>query len=276
MRQLLPNRMPWSQANPTMGSLVVTPPTFRHLDDGRDRTPERRLVIVQGYLTARPNPSADQLAIRAIREAGWRGGIERFRWQAGHTGEIAMQLIPLAATAVLSPRPVTPLKALQAARLAALCGTFAAHWKWACLRADWAGRRLAEAIERRRAEHPGEELQFVGFSLGCRVLYRAMHRLACQSSPTIEQVHLFGGAHSRRADWETALQTVRGGISNYYSANDRVLNYLYRMMEWNTPMGLKPIITEDLRIENVDTATTFPGHHRYEESLHTWLNLRDG
>lgn len=101
-------------------------------------------------------------------------------------------------------------------------------WTLAKTRAGMTGVALAALIAR-TTEGP---YVLVGHSLGARVMVTAAQTLATQSGPPrIEAMHLLGAAVGRKGDWHSLNAATRGVIWNYWSTNDNVLRWLYKMAE---------------------------------------------
>ena len=120
------------------------------------------------------------------------------------------------------------------------------------------------------------ETAIVGHSLGARLTARALARLAKEPekksfwsrkpSNRPAQTFLFGAAvDSDDPDLEYAPRGVQAPLCNFFSRSDRVLSYLYRLVEQKTPLGLSGLAREE---ENfVDCAVS--GHEEY------WLGVTE-
>ncbi|KAL8952962.1 MAG: hypothetical protein Q9183_007360, partial [Haloplaca sp. 2 TL-2023] len=119
-------------------------------------------------------------------------------------------------------------------------------------RADKAGEVLADAlIIRAQGQRP---VTLIGYSLGARAIYTCLLSLAKRKAfDLVESAILIGApTPSDIASWRTIKTACTGRLINVYSANDRVLAFLYRTSSIQYGVaGLAPI--EGLPgIENVD------------------------
>lgn len=70
----------------------------------------------------------------------------------------------------------------------------------------------------------------VGHSLGARMMVTCAQSLGTRSEdPRIESMHLLGAAVGRDGDWRSLNNAVSGTVWNYYSTNDAVLEWLFRL-----------------------------------------------
>ena len=125
-----------------------------------------------------------------------------------------------------------------AALLADLIGN---PWYCAMLKAQMTGVLLADLLCRVK------DTRFVlmGHSLGCRVIYFALHTLGTKLDRCVQDVYLLGGAVGRSdtVGWQQAAEAVCGKIHNCYSSNDGVLKYMYKSASafMSDPIGARPI-----------------------------------
>ena len=136
-------------------------------------------------------------------------------------------------------------------------------WSVASYRAQKAGEVLADAlINKVQGERP---VTLVGYSLGAKVIYTCLHRLAERKAfGLIESVVLMGSpTPSDSADWRMLRSVVSGRVVNVYSTQDYILAYLYRSggLQYGVA-GLQPI--ENVKgVENVDVTDMVSGHTKY-------------
>jgi pimeloyl-ACP methyl ester carboxylesterase len=101
-------------------------------------------------------------------------------------------------------------------------------WTVAKTRAGMTGAALAELIAR-TVEGP---FVLMGHSLGARVMVTAAQTLATRSGPPrIESMHLLGAAVGRKGHWHSLDAAVLETVWNYWSDNDSVLGWVYRLAE---------------------------------------------
>lgn len=130
-------------------------------------------------------------------------------------------------------------------------------------RSDKAGEVLADAlINKVQGERP---VTLIGYSLGARVIYTCLQRLAERKAfGLVENVVLLGlPATSESADWRKMRAVVAGRLVNVYSENDYILAFLYRTSSIRLGVaGLQK--AEFVRgVESVDATDIVSGHLRY-------------
>jgi hypothetical protein len=136
-------------------------------------------------------------------------------------------------------------------------------WSVASYRAQKAGEVLADAIiNKAQGERP---VTLVGYSLGAKVIYTCLQRLAERKAfGLIESVVLIGApTPSDSADWRMVRTVVSGRVVNVYSTNDYLLAFLYRSSSIQYGVaGLQPV--QDVKgIENIDVTDMVNGHTTY-------------
>lgn len=109
-----------------------------------------------------------------------------------------------------------------------------------------------------------------GHSLGSRVIYYGLKYLSDNKIHTsnIVEIHLLGGAVGNKAsDWKLVKKFTNAKIYNYYSSNDRVLQYLYSLgtIFQSEPIGRHEIDVNS--IKNINTTTRVDGHSGYKQNL---------
>jgi hypothetical protein len=150
-------------------------------------------------------------------------------------------------------------------------------------------------IAMRRAEQTGELLKemlvrcqdrsfvLVGHSLGARAIFRALIAYATipeeKRLSNVAGAHLLGGAVGSEpgSAWDAAAGGVNGKIYSYFTSNDQVLKYAYRLgtLFGSPAIGSKPIQSKnmaDTKIENVDVSEWVPKHTAYHSALSEFLN----
>lgn len=129
------------------------------------------------------------------------------------------------------------------------------------------GKILAEEIEHLISEN--KEVYLYTHSLGTNLVKHSLLELA-NKNVSVTKVYLFGGAtsHSDKYEWKRASETTKYGIHNFYSKNDSVLKYLYKILELgNNPIGLNPISVSSKNIKNHDVSSLVSGHFEYKKNL---------
>lgn len=130
-------------------------------------------------------------------------------------------------------------------------------------RADKAGEVLADAlINKAQGER---SVNLIGYSLGARVIYSCLTRLAEKKAfGLVESAVLIGApTPSDTASWRILRSACTGRLINVYSENDRVLAFLYRTSSIQFGIAGLARIKGVPGIENVDVSETVSGHLRY-------------
>ena len=146
---------------------------------------------------------------------------------------------------------------------------------WArCLdRADQAATLLAVALMEGSWYHR-RPVTLLGYSLGARIVFGAMQRLAAQgASGIVETVVLFGAPVTAvAADWDAVRQVTAGRLVNVYSENDWMLGLAYRASALSAGVaGLRAVGAEG--VENIDVSHLVRGHTAYPSMLPQLLRL---
>ncbi len=152
-------------------------------------------------------------------------------------------------------------------------------WSVAGVKAYQTGALLADIIAR-----TDKEYILIGHSLGARVIYSCLASLKTKDEFFIKDVHLLGGAvnnncssnkdSSNSVNWSGINNSVSGNINNYFSSNDSVLKYLYKVGEGvkfdlGSPVGRHAI--NNTKINNVDVSNHVSGHTEYKEKMESFL-----
>lgn len=153
-------------------------------------------------------------------------------------------------------------------------------WSVAGVKAYQTGVLLADIIARTEKEYI-----LIGHSLGARVIYSCLASLKTKDETFIKDVHLLGGAvnnicssakePSNAVNWSSIDNAVSGEIHNYFSLNDSVLKYLYKLGEGvkfdiGNPIGRNKI--ENPKIKNHDVSNYVTGHTKYKEELKNFFS----
>ncbi|GAB7360544.1 hypothetical protein MBLNU230_g8492t1 [Neophaeotheca triangularis] len=136
-------------------------------------------------------------------------------------------------------------------------------WSVASYRAQKAGEVLAEAlISKVQGERP---VTLVGYSLGAKVIYTCLHRLAERRAfGLVESAVLIGSpVPSDAADWRLLRTVVSGRLVNVYSTKDYILAFLYRSSNFQYGVAGLQRIENVAGVENVDVSEHVEGHTSY-------------
>lgn len=138
-------------------------------------------------------------------------------------------------------------------------------WTVAKTRAGMTGAALAELMAR-TIEGP---YVLMGHSLGARVMVTAAQALGTRAgAPRVTEMHLLGAAVDSRSDWRTLDAAVAGPVWNYWSAEDSVLAWLYRLGEGGkAAAGHVGFGSSSARIKNRNVSRVVPGHTKYVSSV---------
>ena len=134
-------------------------------------------------------------------------------------------------------------------------------WHTAMVRADRTGVALAGVL----AHTLTEKYILVGHSLGARAMITATETLGTsKDSPSIETLHLLGAAEGRQGDWRPLSDAVSGCVYNYHSNNDKVLKYLFSVVQaGDIALGLRGFATKFPNIKDRDVSSQVDGHSDY-------------
>jgi len=137
-----------------------------------------------------------------------------------------------------------------------------APWQKAMRKAKQTGYLLAYIISKTNKEYV-----ICGHSLGARVIYYALKKLAVKNRVYIDSVHLLGGAvNNRSSRWRRATWAVKQKIYNYYSKEDLVLKFLFSI---GTTFKEKAIGRNEILkvkgLENIDVTPWVKGHSGYKK-----------
>ena len=108
----------------------------------------------------------------------------------------------------------------------------------------------------------------VGHSLGARVIFNLLTILSNSNRLNlIDDVYLYGGAVDNNSfKWKKASQAVNNNIYNFYSKNDAVLSYLFKIASFfsESPIGITKVKINN--IKNIDVSLRVNGHCEYKDN----------
>jgi hypothetical protein len=136
-------------------------------------------------------------------------------------------------------------------------------WSVASSRASKAGEVLADALmNKAQGERP---VTLIGYSLGARVIYTCMQKLAERKAfGLVESVVLIGApAPSTSAEWRAVRTVASGRVVNVYSTSDYILAFLYRSSSIQYGVAGLQAIAGVKGVENVDLSDLVSGHTSY-------------
>ncbi|PNS16843.1 hypothetical protein CAC42_4807 [Sphaceloma murrayae] len=130
-------------------------------------------------------------------------------------------------------------------------------------RADKAGEVLADAIiNKAQGERP---ISLVGYSLGARVIYICLKKMAERGAfGLVEDVVLMGApTPSDALDWRIVRAVASGRVVNVYSTEDYILGFLYRSSSVQLGVAGLQAIDGVEGVENVDFSDEVQGHNSW-------------
>jgi hypothetical protein len=146
-------------------------------------------------------------------------------------------------------------------------------WARALDRAEQAAVLLAAALMD-GAWYLRRPVTRLGYSLGARIIFLALQRLAAAGCVgVVESVILFGApVTADPAEWDTVRQVTAARLVNVYSENDWVLASAYRASSLATGVaGLRPVPAEG--VENINVTHLVKGHTSYPSTLPKLLGV---
>jgi hypothetical protein len=119
-------------------------------------------------------------------------------------------------------------------------------------------------------KNPKLKINLYGHSLGANLVNHTLQYLH-KIELKVNDVYLFGGASELNKEVWTDILVTTNNIYNYYSDNDSILKWLYRSMEWSSPIGLNPILCNKKNnignIYNYDVSEIIDGHTEYTSNF---------
>ncbi|KAL5713408.1 hypothetical protein ACHQM5_015485 [Ranunculus cassubicifolius] len=177
------------------------------------------------------------------------------------TSKIATGLMKQGAMMTVTSTLLTAL-ALPSTLVTA-AGFIDSRWAIAIDRSDKAGALLAEVLS--KGLQGNRPVTLVGFSLGARVIFKCLQRLAEteDNAGLVERVVLLGAPVSFVGEnWESVRKMVAGRFVNVFATNDWTLGIAFRAsLLSNGLAGIQPVDVPG--IENVDVTEFIDGHSSY-------------
>lgn len=136
-------------------------------------------------------------------------------------------------------------------------------WSVASYRAQKAGEVLADAIiNKAQGERP---VTLMGYSLGAKVIYTCLQRLAERKAFGLVENAIFIGSPtpSDSADWRMVRSVVAGRVVNVYSTNDYILAFLYRSSSVQYGVAGLQAVENVKGVENYNASEMVEGHTAY-------------
>ncbi len=226
----------------------------------------RALVFVDGFLRGRVKPESYERWMKSFRQAGWQGRIVGLHWASGSVGGYIQEIAESFSAFTTDARANN-----LASAFSKLTGILE-YWKRATRNASAAGTAFGSALAHGEADWGQRELRLAGFSLGARVIYEALVANAQTQSREVDSAWFYGGALSMDSDWATALRSTREGIANFYSKTDGILRWLYRLAEFDRPVGIGPVsynveVSGSGAIRNHDVTPQVLNHLAYTDAV---------
>ena len=138
-------------------------------------------------------------------------------------------------------------------------------WYTAELNAEKAGIRLANELMKRDNK---SGYIIMGHSLGCRVAYNAVKRI--NHNVKINSMYLLSGAIGNQG-WEPITKKVKNKIYNFYSPEDPILFYAYKLASAGlaeTPIGIAPISLYSSKIKNQNVTKILNKYNHSSSFIH--------
>lgn len=250
---------------------------------------EPSIICIDGFLTEK-DKDAPKIWLDGLSEHYPENTIYYVRWESKRLRDLANSISLVSGKEVAKKGLLAFAKSASkaaATKIAPLGAAFQAlnlatnPWSVASVKAYQTGALLADIIAR-----TDKEYILIGHSLGARVIYSCLAALKTKNECFIKEVYLLGGAVDKncatnescddQTNWSDIHKSVSGSIHNYYSKNDSVLKYLYKVGEsvkfdFGDPIGRYEIDSSD--IDNIDVSEYIDGHTKYKSKIHFLLNI---
>ena len=148
------------------------------------------------------------------------------------------------------------------------------EWKQARDHAEEYSPKLAKFIKEEHDKNQNIKIYLYGHSLGARLIYFTLENLA-NSNIEIEEVFFFGGAVHIDDISATDILRFTKNIYNFYSYNDDILGYIYKIAEiGEEPIGLYEIKCKNSQekignLYNISVNEFVAGHTEYIKNFDT-------
>jgi len=148
------------------------------------------------------------------------------------------------------------------------------EWKQARDNAEEYSIELGKFIKEQYEQNPDIKIYLYGHSLGARLIYFTLENLA-DLDIEIEEVFFFGGAVHIDDISATDVLRFTKNIYNFYSYNDDILGYMYKVAEiGDEPIGLSEIRYRNSQekignLYNFNVSEFISGHTKYINSFDT-------
>ncbi len=138
-------------------------------------------------------------------------------------------------------------------------------WHTAKVRADRTGVALAGLMARTDAD----SYILVGHSLGARAMVTAAQTSATNpEGPKVATAHLLGAAIGAKGDWRSLNDAATDAVYNYYSTNDKVLKYLYAVVQaGSVSAGLRGFSSKFPKIRDRNVSRRVKSHSDYFDTV---------
>lgn len=137
-------------------------------------------------------------------------------------------------------------------------------WHVARVRADKTGVILGDVL----ARYEGEAI-LVGHSLGGRVMATAAQTLSkAGRGKRVREIRILGAAIGQKFDWSSVAATTAGPVVNYFSRNDGILSWAYKVAEvGSVAVGLEGTGCTAVNLVDMDVTELVPDHNSYWENI---------
>lgn len=237
-------------------------------------------IAVSGFLSEESDPTRMWAQLPAIAQHGEHWAL---RWESQHlldlgkmlasigmhrAGSLAIQAFAKHASRAATRNFNWPVAVLNAASL------IDNPWSVAKDRSEKTAQLLADNLSAR--VHGHRPVTLIGFSLGARVIFRALEKLGEKGDRAlgvVDHVVLMGGAFSADSQrWRKLRHIAAGRVINAYCPTDWVLGYLYRAaeLEFQNIAGLHAVNVPG--VESIDVSQFVDGHLSYKEKMEALLS----